>query len=189
MSVFSNLINRALEVLQVKNEDIHIGSQRLLLFHSSRIVLNQGMKILGLQPLHQMWLFCISAVSAISDLGYMINYSHCYSNSSIDIFMRAGHFTTKPALLFLCLPLTTLLYLCPLCHSSVLSSLHTPSAVFFTGHLTSSLLVAVSMEFSRCIFLKMKMWNIMRYSSSNKIVVTYVLFHSALEQRLKSSFL
>lgn len=51
---FCNVINRALEVLQVKNEDIHVGSQRLLLFHSSRIVLNQGMKILGLQPLHQM---------------------------------------------------------------------------------------------------------------------------------------
>jgi hypothetical protein len=115
------LINRALEVLQVKNEDIHIGSQRLLLFHSSRIVLNQGMKILGLQPLHQMWLFCSSVVSAISDLGYVIHYSHCYSNSSIDIFKRAGHFTTKPALLFLCLPLAILWYLCPLCHSSVLS--------------------------------------------------------------------
>lgn len=115
------MINRALEVLQVKNEDIHIGSQRLLLFHSSRIVLNQGMKILGLQPLNQMWLFCSYAVSAISDLGYITYYSHCYSNSSIDIFMRAGHFTTKPALLFLCLPLAILLYLCPLCHISVLS--------------------------------------------------------------------
>ncbi|XP_069690723.1 probable arginine--tRNA ligase, mitochondrial isoform X2 [Periplaneta americana] len=51
---FCNLINRALEVLQVKNEDIHIGSQRLLLFHSSRVVLNEGMKIVGLQPLSQM---------------------------------------------------------------------------------------------------------------------------------------
>lgn len=51
---FCNLINSAFEVLQIKNEDVHIGSQRLLLFHSSRIVLNQGMKILGLQPLQQM---------------------------------------------------------------------------------------------------------------------------------------
>ncbi|PSN49729.1 putative arginine--tRNA ligase [Blattella germanica] len=38
----------------IKNEDKHIGAQRLLLFHASRLVLNEGMRIVGLKPLHEM---------------------------------------------------------------------------------------------------------------------------------------
>ena len=148
------MINRALEVLQVKNEDIHIGSQRLLLFHSSRIVLNQGMKILGLQPLHQMWLFCSSAVSAISDLGYVIYYSHCYSNSSIDCLW--GQVILQQSQLYYSYA-SHWLSSCTCVYSVTvqfcLSSLFIPSAVFLPGHLTSSLLLVVHMEFSRCIFL------------------------------------
>ncbi|XP_068086074.1 probable arginine--tRNA ligase, mitochondrial [Anabrus simplex] len=49
-----NLINRAFKVLPVKHEESHIASQRLMLFHSARLVLNQGMRILGLRPLQEM---------------------------------------------------------------------------------------------------------------------------------------
>jgi len=41
--------------LKVKNELPNVASQRLLLFHVSRNVLAQGMKLLGLIPLEEMW--------------------------------------------------------------------------------------------------------------------------------------
>nr|CAD7457317.1 unnamed protein product [Timema tahoe] len=49
-----NLTNQAFKVLRIKDQDPHIASQRLLLFHSSRRVLQQGMNILGLKPLNEM---------------------------------------------------------------------------------------------------------------------------------------
>lgn len=49
-----NAINKAFKVLPVKGQDSHIASQRLMLFHSSRLVLNQGLRILGIQPLEEM---------------------------------------------------------------------------------------------------------------------------------------
>lgn len=51
---FSHTINRANKVLQVKGQDSHVASQRLMLFHASRLTLNQGMRILGLMPLCEM---------------------------------------------------------------------------------------------------------------------------------------
>lgn len=51
---YSNAISKALRVLPVKNSSSQIASQRLLLFHRARIVLNRGMKILGLKPLNKM---------------------------------------------------------------------------------------------------------------------------------------
>ncbi|XP_039287736.1 probable arginine--tRNA ligase, mitochondrial [Nilaparvata lugens] len=50
-----NTINKAMKSLPVKdapNRDIAL--QRLLVFHSARIVLNRGMKVLGLKPLDKM---------------------------------------------------------------------------------------------------------------------------------------
>ncbi|RZF43642.1 hypothetical protein LSTR_LSTR009239 [Laodelphax striatellus] len=50
-----NTISKAMKTLPVKdapNRDI--GLQRLLVFHSARIVLNRGMRVLGLKPLEKM---------------------------------------------------------------------------------------------------------------------------------------
>ncbi|XP_049807048.1 probable arginine--tRNA ligase, mitochondrial isoform X2 [Schistocerca nitens] len=49
-----NAVNKAFNVLQVKDQGLHIASQRLMMFHAARIVLNQGMRILGLKPLEEM---------------------------------------------------------------------------------------------------------------------------------------
>ncbi|KAK4876901.1 hypothetical protein RN001_009407 [Aquatica leii] len=49
-----NHINRVFKVLQVKDQEPELASQRLLLFSSARNVLGQGMKILGLKPLTKM---------------------------------------------------------------------------------------------------------------------------------------
>ncbi|XP_022911405.1 probable arginine--tRNA ligase, mitochondrial [Onthophagus taurus] len=49
-----NHINKALKVLQVKNQTPEIAAQRLLLFNTSRTILRQGMLILGLKPLTEM---------------------------------------------------------------------------------------------------------------------------------------
>ncbi|XP_065212459.1 probable arginine--tRNA ligase, mitochondrial [Planococcus citri] len=47
-------INRAHKVLRVKGESDHVASQRLLIFHKARLILNTGMKIIGIKPLNQM---------------------------------------------------------------------------------------------------------------------------------------
>ncbi|KAK7872518.1 hypothetical protein R5R35_013763 [Gryllus longicercus] len=49
-----NAINRAFKTLPIKGQDNHIASQRLMLFHASRLILNQGLRILGIQPLQEM---------------------------------------------------------------------------------------------------------------------------------------
>ncbi|XP_023222566.1 probable arginine--tRNA ligase, mitochondrial [Centruroides sculpturatus] len=48
------LIGKANKTLPVKNQDKVIAMSRLFLFHTSRIVLGTGMKLLGLQPLDMM---------------------------------------------------------------------------------------------------------------------------------------
>ncbi|XP_071574091.1 probable arginine--tRNA ligase, mitochondrial isoform X2 [Temnothorax nylanderi] len=50
----SNAINKAFSLLKVKDELPDLASQRLLLFHVTRNVLAQGMKLLGLIPLEEM---------------------------------------------------------------------------------------------------------------------------------------
>ncbi|KAL6257894.1 hypothetical protein P5V15_011493 [Pogonomyrmex californicus] len=50
----SNAINKAFNLLKVKNESPDVASQRLLLFHVAKNVLAQGMKLLGLIPLKEM---------------------------------------------------------------------------------------------------------------------------------------
>ncbi|KYN04805.1 putative arginyl-tRNA synthetase, mitochondrial, partial [Cyphomyrmex costatus] len=50
----SNAINKAFNSLRVKDELPDVASQRLLLFHTARNVLAQGMKLLGLIPLEEM---------------------------------------------------------------------------------------------------------------------------------------
>lgn len=47
-------INVALKVLRVKNESTDVASQRLLLFHASRLVLKQCLELLGVRPLNEM---------------------------------------------------------------------------------------------------------------------------------------
>lgn len=49
-----NDISRALKTLKVKGTEPEIAQQRLLLFMTSKKVLNSGMRILGLQPLNKM---------------------------------------------------------------------------------------------------------------------------------------
>ncbi len=50
-----NSTSKALKVLNVKNtEDGELKAQRLLLFMTSKKILNSGMKILGLKPLREM---------------------------------------------------------------------------------------------------------------------------------------
>ncbi|GLV35030.1 Arginyl-tRNA synthetase mitochondrial [Carabus blaptoides fortunei] len=49
-----NYINKALKVLRVKDQDVHLAAQRMLLFSVAKETLRQGMEILGLQPLLEM---------------------------------------------------------------------------------------------------------------------------------------
>ncbi|XP_078041949.1 arginyl-tRNA synthetase, mitochondrial isoform X2 [Augochlora pura] len=49
-----NTINKALKRLKIKGEPPDVGNQRLLLFHTSRLILAEGMKLLGLTPLEKM---------------------------------------------------------------------------------------------------------------------------------------
>ncbi|KAF3422003.1 hypothetical protein E2986_02836 [Frieseomelitta varia] len=51
---FSKAINMAWHKLTIKNEPKDLGNQRLLLFHTAKIILAQGMKLLGLTPLEKM---------------------------------------------------------------------------------------------------------------------------------------
>ncbi|XP_033342175.2 arginyl-tRNA synthetase, mitochondrial [Megalopta genalis] len=50
----SNTINKALKKLRMKGEPSDVANQRLLLFHTSRLILAEGMKLLGLTPLEKM---------------------------------------------------------------------------------------------------------------------------------------
>lgn len=50
----SNVINKALKILQIKGEAADVSNQRLLLFHVAKNVLAQGMKLLGITPLNKM---------------------------------------------------------------------------------------------------------------------------------------
>lgn len=43
-----------MSTLRVKGEPSDLGSQRLLLFHTSKIILAECMKLLGLTPLDKM---------------------------------------------------------------------------------------------------------------------------------------
>ncbi|KAL1131890.1 hypothetical protein AAG570_011501, partial [Ranatra chinensis] len=54
IELFSNLISQALKILPIKGQSKDLGQQRLMLFHCSRKVLNNSMKILGIYPLQQM---------------------------------------------------------------------------------------------------------------------------------------
>ncbi|XP_046978839.1 probable arginine--tRNA ligase, mitochondrial isoform X2 [Vanessa cardui] len=47
-------VNRMFNELNVKNVDKDLGSQRLLVFHSARIVIKRGLEILGVKPLCEM---------------------------------------------------------------------------------------------------------------------------------------
>nr|XP_026491767.1 probable arginine--tRNA ligase, mitochondrial isoform X1 [Vanessa tameamea] len=47
-------VNRMFNDLKVKNVDKDLGSQRLLVFHSARIVIKTGLEILGVKPLYEM---------------------------------------------------------------------------------------------------------------------------------------
>ena len=51
---FSSAISKALKVLRVKGEPTELANQRLLLMHTARKVLAQGMRLLGLTPLNKM---------------------------------------------------------------------------------------------------------------------------------------
>ncbi|KAK0168759.1 hypothetical protein PV327_002529 [Microctonus hyperodae] len=50
----SHTVNKALKELRVKSEPEDVASQRLLLFHVAKNVLNTGMKLIGLVPLNKM---------------------------------------------------------------------------------------------------------------------------------------
>lgn len=50
----SNSTSRALKTLNVKNADDEVASQRLLLFNTSRKILNHGLEIIGLKVLNEM---------------------------------------------------------------------------------------------------------------------------------------
>lgn len=50
----SSSINRAIKVLQVKDQPVDIASQRLLLFHSAKLIMKRGLEILGVKPLNEM---------------------------------------------------------------------------------------------------------------------------------------
>lgn len=52
--ILCNLLGKAYRALPVKGQDKVIAMSRLFLFHTSRNVLQTGMKILGLQPLDMM---------------------------------------------------------------------------------------------------------------------------------------
>ncbi|XP_076641549.1 arginyl-tRNA synthetase, mitochondrial [Halictus rubicundus] len=50
----SNTISKAFKKLKIKGEPSDLGNQRLLLFHVSKLILAEGMKLLGLTPLERM---------------------------------------------------------------------------------------------------------------------------------------
>ncbi|XP_015122634.1 probable arginine--tRNA ligase, mitochondrial [Diachasma alloeum] len=50
----SHTVNKTIQEIRVKGESSDVAAQRLLLYHSSRNVLNTGMKLLGLTPLNKM---------------------------------------------------------------------------------------------------------------------------------------
>uniref|UniRef100_A0A0C9RV09 Probable arginine--tRNA ligase, mitochondrial n=1 Tax=Fopius arisanus TaxID=64838 RepID=A0A0C9RV09_9HYME len=50
----SHTVNKTIQEIRVKGESSDIAAQRLLLYHSTRNVLNTGMKLLGLKPLNKM---------------------------------------------------------------------------------------------------------------------------------------
>ena len=51
---FSNTASRALKVLNIKTADSDIASQRLLMFNTSRKILQHGLEIIGLKVLNEM---------------------------------------------------------------------------------------------------------------------------------------
>lgn len=50
----AKLVNRMFNELKVKNVNQDLGSQRLLVFHSARIVIKKALEILGVKPLFEM---------------------------------------------------------------------------------------------------------------------------------------
>jgi arginyl-tRNA synthetase len=50
----SSSVNRAIKVLQVKDQPADVASQRLLLFHSAKLIMKRGLEILGVKPLNEM---------------------------------------------------------------------------------------------------------------------------------------
>lgn len=51
---FSKSINIAWNKLNIKNQPSDVANQRLLLFRVAKMILAQGMKLLGLTPLEKM---------------------------------------------------------------------------------------------------------------------------------------
>ncbi|XP_061706507.1 probable arginine--tRNA ligase, mitochondrial isoform X1 [Cydia pomonella] len=47
-------VNRMFNELKVRNVDADVAAQRLLVFHSARLVVKTGLEILGVKPLHEM---------------------------------------------------------------------------------------------------------------------------------------
>lgn len=47
-------VNRMFNELNVKNVDANLASQRLLVFHCARLVVKNGLEILGVKPLYEM---------------------------------------------------------------------------------------------------------------------------------------
>ncbi|XP_053974638.1 probable arginine--tRNA ligase, mitochondrial isoform X2 [Hylaeus volcanicus] len=47
-------VDKAFKTLRIKNQPPDLGNQRLLLFHTAKIILAEGMKLLGLTPLKKM---------------------------------------------------------------------------------------------------------------------------------------
>lgn len=47
-------VNRMFNELKVKNVETDFGSQRLLVFHSARLVIKTALEIVGVKPLYEM---------------------------------------------------------------------------------------------------------------------------------------
>lgn len=54
IDLFSNYVSKALAILRVKDQNIELATQRMLLFNVCKEILKQGMEILGIQPLSEM---------------------------------------------------------------------------------------------------------------------------------------
>lgn len=50
----TKIVNKAFKELKIKNVDVELGRQRLLVFHAARIVMKSSLEILGVKPLLQM---------------------------------------------------------------------------------------------------------------------------------------
>ncbi|XP_076676926.1 arginyl-tRNA synthetase, mitochondrial isoform X2 [Andrena cerasifolii] len=50
----SDAVNKAMKSLRIKDEPSDLASQRLMLFHTSKIIFAQSMKLLGLTPMERM---------------------------------------------------------------------------------------------------------------------------------------